>query len=639
MNTYADDVVSRMHQSAIEDPEAWWAENARQIDWYTEPSQILDRSNPPFYRWFRGGVLNTCYNALDRHVSGGRADQVALIYDSAMTGEQRSYTYRQLLDEVALFAGVLARNGVQKGDRVIVYMPNIPEAVVAMLACARLGAIHSMVFGGFAANELSTRIDHCTPRVIVAASCGLEPGRTIPYKPMLNEAIDLSTHKPDRVIIFQRDQLHADLDKPHDRDWVAEMKAASPHDCVPVESEHPLYIAYTSGSTGAPKGVIRDNGGHAVALKWSMKAVFDTDPGEVFFAASDVGWVLGHCYIVYAPLMHGATSVLFEGKPVGTPDSSTYWRMVEQHGIVTLFTAPTALRAIKREDPDGSILRSRDLSSLRTLFLAGERADPNTIEWITDLLDIPVIDNWWQTEAGWPMVANCKGLGLMPIKPGSPTRPVPGWDVRVVDENGQETEPDQMGAIVVRLPMAPGAALSLWNADQRYIDSYMTAFPGYYNTGDAGYRDKDGYFYVMSRTDDIINVAGHRLSTGAMEEVLSAHPAVAECAVIGVADDLKGQKPLGFVCLKAGTTARYEDIIEECARMVRHHIGPVAAYRETIVVERLPKTRSGKILRGTMQKIADNQEFRMPATIDDPAILEEIAVALKEVGLAGNRPD
>lgn len=626
-----------VYHRSITDKEGFWGDAARQIDWIKPADKVLDDSNPPIYRWFRGGVLNTCYNAVDRHVENGRADQTAIIYDSPVTNTKRQVTYRELLDQVSRFAGVLAANGVTKGDRVILYMPMIPESLVAMLACARLGAIHSVVFGGFAANELATRINDCTPRVIVTASCGIEPNRVIAYKPMVDEAIDLSTHKPEGVIVFQRPQATATLDRPGDRDWMEEMAKAEPHACVPVEATDPLYILYTSGTTGQPKGVMRDNGGHAVALKWSMQAIYDVNPGEVFWSASDVGWVVGHSYIVYAPLLQGATTIVFEGKPVGTPDASTFWRIISEYKVVSFFTAPTAFRAIRRDDPEGEFIRKYDLSSLRTLFLAGERADPATIQWAEEHLKVPVIDNWWQTETGWAIAANCRGIELLPVKFGSPTRAAPGWDVQVLDEDGHPMEAGKIGSLVCKLPLPPGTLVSLWNAEKRYVDSYLTDFPGYYKTGDAGFLDDDHYVYVMTRTDDIINVAGHRLSTGAMEEVLANHPAVAECAVIGIADELKGQMPLGFVVLKAGITTSPEVIEKECAALVREQIGPVAAYKQTVVVQRLPKTRSGKILRGTMQKIADNEEYKMPATIDDPGILPEIQEALEDIGLATRR--
>ncbi|GIK98787.1 MAG: propionyl-CoA synthetase [Alphaproteobacteria bacterium] len=623
-----------MYARSLSDPEGFWAEAAEDIHWIRRWDRTLDASAAPLYRWFSGGVLNTCYNALDRHVEGGRADQAALIYDSPVTGTVRHYTYRQLRDAVAGFAGALAAQGVAKGDRVIIYMPMVPEAAIAMLACARIGAIHSVVFGGFAASELATRINDARPKVIVSASCGIEPGRVVPYKPLLDAAVSLAEAKPERCIILQRPQERCALVAGRDVDWDEAVAAAKPADCVPVQATDPLYILYTSGTTGQPKGVVRDNGGHAVALKWSMKNVYDVEPGEVYWAASDVGWVVGHSYIVYAPLLHGCTTVLYEGKPVGTPDAGAFWRVIAQHKVSTLFTAPTAFRAIKRDDPDGRLIRQYDLSGFRTLFLAGERSDPPTLEWAEAQLRVPVIDHWWQTESGWAMAANCMGIEHLPVKHGSPTRPVPGWDVRVVDNDGREAKRGEIGAIVCKLPMPPGAFPTLWNAEQRYRDSYLRQYPGFYQTGDAGFMDADGYVYIMARTDDIINVAGHRLSTGGMEEVLAAHPDVAECAVIGVADQLKGQVPLGFLVLKAGVARPHDEIVKEVVALVRDRIGPVAAFKSATVVKRLPKTRSGKILRGTMQKIADGEAYKTPATIDDPAILPEIADALSGLGYA-----
>jgi propionyl-CoA synthetase len=582
-------------------------------------------------RWFTGGRLNTAHNALDRHVDGGRADQPALIYDSPVTGAKRTYTFRELRDEVARFAGALRDQGVEQGDRVIVYMPMVPEAVVAMLACARIGAIHSVVFGGFAANELATRIDDATPKAIVSASCGIEPGRLVAYKPLLDQAIELANHKPERCIVLQRPMLEAELG-PRDLDWAD--ADGEPAECVTVEATDPLYILYTSGTTGQPKGIVRDNGGHAVALNWSMGNVYGVEPGEVYWAASDIGWVVGHSYIVYAPLLHGNTTVLYEGKPVGTPDAGAFWRVIAEHGVETLFTAPTAFRAIRQQDPEGRLIGDYDLSGFRTLFLAGERCDPETLRWAEEKLGVPVIDHWWQTETGWPIAANCMGIERLPVKPGSPTRAVPGWDVRVLREDASEAAPGDIGALAVKLPLPPGASPTLWNAAERYHEAYLAAFPGYYQTADAGFVDEDGYVFVMARTDDIINVAGHRLSTGAIEEVLASHPDVAECAVIGVADELKGQLPVGFVVLKAGVERPDDEIAGELVRLVRERIGPVAAFKTAAVVARLPKTRSGKILRGTMRRIADSEEYTTPATIDDPAILDEIAVALTAVGYA-----
>ena len=619
----------RAHKRSLGEREAFWAEAAADLHWHKKWETVLDDTNPPFYRWFPGGEVNTCYNALDRHVEGDRADQLALIYDSPITGSMKKYTYKELRDEVALFAGALLAQGVNRGDRVIVYMPMVPEAAVAMLACARIGAIHSVVFGGFAANELATRIDDATPKVMVSASCGIEPAGVIAYKPLLDEAIDIARHKPDGCIILQRPQLGADLHPSRDVDWAEAMAAAEPAECVPVASTDPLYILYTSGTTGEPKGIVRDNGGHMVALKWSMKNVYGVEPGEVYWAASDVGWVVGHSYIVYAPLLLGCTTILFEGKPVGTPDAGVFWRVIAEHGVSVLFTAPTAFRAIKRDDPEASLMKDHDLSGFRTLFLAGERSDPDTLQWAEEHIGVPVIDHYWQTESGWPMLANCYGIEPLPVRHGSPTKAVPGWDFGVLDTECREVERGQMGALSVKLPLPPGALPTLWNADQRYIDAYLSEYPGYYKTGDAGYMDEDGYVYVMSRTDDIINVAGHRLSTGAMEEVLSAHPDVAECAVLGVKDNFKGQLPLGFLVLNAGVERNNEEIEGEAVRMVREKIGPVASFKRALVVQRLPKTRSGKILRGTMAKIVDGEPYKTPATIDDPAILPEIAEAVK----------
>jgi propionyl-CoA synthetase len=621
-----------VYRRSLADPEGFWAEAAGAIDWIEPWHKVLDSSNSPFDRWFTGAKLNTSYNCLDRHVEAGQGERLALIYDSPVTDTKRHYTYRALRDEVAGFAGALAALGVGKGDRVIIYMPMVPEAAIAMQACARLGAVHSVVFGGFAAGELATRIDDCRPKLVVSASCGIEINKVIPYKPLLDAAIEFARHKPQHCILLQRPQAPCDLIPGRDIDWAAAMATAAPHDCVPVAATDPLYILYTSGTTGQPKGVVRDNGGHAVALAWSMTNVYDVKPGEVFWAASDVGWVVGHSYIVYGPLLHGATSIMFEGKPVGTPDAGTFWRVIAEHGVVSLFTAPTAFRAIKRDDPDGKLIRGHDLSRFRILFLAGERSDPATLEWAEAQLRVPVIDHWWQTESGWPMAANCMGIEALPVKHGSPTRAVPGWDIRVVDDECREVKPRETGAIVARLPMPPGCLPTLWNADERYKASYMKTFPGFYQTGDAGFMDEDKYLYIMARTDDIINVAGHRLSTGAMEEVLAAHRDVAECAVIGAADPLKGQVPVGFLVLKAGVNREAAVIVQEVVQLVRERIGPVAAFKSATVVKRLPKTRSGKILRGTMQKIADGLEYKMPATIDDPAILPEITEALTVLG-------
>ena len=623
-----------LHAQSLADPEGFWAAAAEGVDWYKRWDKVLDDSNAPMYRWFSGGELNTCHNALDRHVEGGRADQAALIYDSPVTGTVRTHTYAELRDQVATFAGAMAARGVGKGDRVIIYMPMVPEAVVAILATARLGAVHSVVFGGFAANELAVRIDDAKPKMIVSASCGIEVNRVIEYKPLLDEAITLASHKPDACIVLQRPQAEASMMDGRDVDWAEAVAAAEPHDCVPVAATDPLYILYTSGTTGQPKGVVRDNGGHAVALTWSMKNIYGVEPGEVFWSASDVGWVVGHSYIVYAPLFAGNTTVLFEGKPVGTPDAGTFWRVIADHDVKSLFTAPTAFRAIKKEDPNGTLLPNYDLSGLRSLFLAGERCDPDTLSWAEEHLKVPVIDHWWQTETGWPICSNCLGIEQLPVKPGSPTRPCPGWNMQVLDEAGNEVAPGQIGDLVAKLPLPPGTFPTLWNAEQRFRDAYLEPHPGYYTTADAGYIDEDGYVFVMARTDDIINVAGHRLSTGGMEEVLAGHGDVAECAVIGVADELKGQLPLGFLVLNAGCNREHGDIVTEVVARVREQIGPVAAFKTATVVDRLPKTRSGKILRGTMQKIADCEEWKMPATIDDPVILDEITDALKGVGYA-----
>jgi propionyl-CoA synthetase len=625
-----DDVYRR----SLEEPETFWAEAAAAIDWIEPWDRVLDDSRAPLYRWFSGGRLNTCYNALDRHVERGRGEQPALIYDSPLTETIRVFSYRELRDIVAIFAGALSAQGVGRGDRVVVYMPMVPEALIAMLACARIGAVHSVVFGGFAANELASRIEDAKPKVVVSASCGLEPGRVIAYKPLLDAALDMVDAKPERCIILQRPVLEAELDSDRDLDWEEAVSRAEPAPCVPVEATDPLYILYTSGTTGHAKGIVRDNGGHAVALEWTMKHVYDVGPGEVYWAASDVGWVVGHSYIVYAPLLHGCTTVLYEGKPIGTPDAGAFWRVIAKHAVCTLFTAPTAFRAIRQQDPDGREIEKYDLSGFRTLFLAGERCDPETLHWAEQKLGVPVVDHWWQTETGWAIAADCLGIERLPVQPGSPTRPVPGWDLRVLGADGHELPAGETGALVVKLPMPPGSAPTLWNDDARFRETYLSAFPGYYQTADAGYIDEHGYVFVMARTDDIINVAGHRLSTGAMEEVLASHPDVAECAVIGVADALKGQLPVGFLVLKAGVERPDGEIVAEVVRMVRDRIGPVAAFKTAAVVDRLPKTRSGKILRGTMRRIADDEEYLVPATIDDPVILEEIAEALHGLGYA-----
>jgi propionyl-CoA synthetase len=618
-------------QQSLADPERFWGAAASGIDWYRQPTVVLDKSNPPFYRWFADGTLNTCFNALDRHVNDGRGDQAALIYDSPVTGTGRKLTYRQLLDEVARFAGVLRRLGTGAGDRVVIYMPMIPETVVAMLACARLGAVHSVVFGGFAAPELAARIDDAAPKVVVSASCGIEVSRVLEYKPILDEAIELSSRKPGRCVILQRPQAAAALTEGRDLDWQDAMAAAEPADCVPVAATDPLYILYTSGTTAKPKGVVRDNGGHAVVLRWSMDNIYDTKPGEVFWAASDIGWVVGHSYIVYAPLLAGCTTVLYEGKPVGTPDPGAFWRVIAEHGVKVMFTAPTAFRAIKKEDPAGDFARKYDLSGLRYLFLAGERLDPETYRWAGELLGIPVIDHWWQTETGWPIAADLMGLDPLPTKPGSPSVPVPGYDLHIVDPvSGADVPPGTTGEIVLRLPLPPGCLTTLWGDDQRFIESYLVQFPGAYITGDGGFRDRDGYVYVMGRTDDVINVAGHRLSTGEMEEILASHPAVAECAVIGVNDPLKGQIPRGFVVLKAGVETGPEVLSAELVGLVRARIGAVAALRRVDVVAGLPKTRSGKILRKTMRGIADgNNDELVPSTIEDSAALDALRPVLR----------
>ena len=610
-----------------------WREAAEAVHWYQKPTRLLDDSNPPFYRWYPDGVTNACYNAVDIHVDQGRGEQLAVIYDSPVTGSKHSYTYSQLLVEVSRFAGVLASQGVGKGDRVIVYMPMVPEALIAMLACARIGAIHSVVFGGFASNELAVRIDDATPRVVVSASCGVEPNRIVAYKPLLDQAIELAAHKPGRCIILQRPMQQADLQPGRDLDWEEAMGAAEPVGCTPVGANDPLYILYTSGTTGQPKGVVRDTGGSIASLKWSMKNIYNVDPGEVYWAASDVGWVVGHSYIVYGPLFNGNTTLIYEGKPVGTPDPGAFWRVIDEHKVRVMFTAPTAFRAIRKEDPEGKYLEKYDHSGLRALFLAGERCDPNTLEWAQEKLQVPVIDHWWQTETGWSICANCLGIEQLPIVPGSPARPVPGYDVRVLDRDGSPVPAGEIGALVIKSPLPPGTFTTLWNAEDRYQKAYFSRFPGYYETGDAGYIDDNGYVFVMARTDDVINVAGHRLSTGAMEEVLADHPDVAECAVIGIADKLKGQLPLGLLVLNAGVDRQPGEVVAEAIQQVRDRIGPVAAFKHCAVVSRLPKTRSGKILRGTMRSIADGEPWKMPATIDDPAIMDEISAVLDSMAL------
>jgi propionyl-CoA synthetase len=616
------------------DPERFWMEAAEAIDWVRKPSKALWDEGAPIYEWFSDGMVNTCWNAVDRHVAAGRGDQVAIIYDSPVTHTKHTITYTELKDRVARLAGALKAKGVTKGDRVVIYMPMVPEAVEAMLACARLGAVHSVVFGGFAAHELAVRIDDAKPRCVIAASCGIEPGRVVHYKPLLDGALAQAAHKPDFCVILQREQEVAKLEEGRDVDWHAFQFGVEPADCVPVEGNHPAYVLYTSGTTGQPKGVVRATAGHLVALNWSMRNVYGVEPGDVFWAASDVGWVVGHSYICYAPLIHGNTTVVFEGKPVGTPDAGTFWRVIADWRVKVLFTAPTAFRAIKRDDPKGELLKDYDISSLEALYLAGERADPDTIRWAEDKLGVPVIDHWWQTETGWAIAANPRGIELLPVKIGSPAVPMPGYEVHVLDEAGHEVPAGQLGAIAVKLPLPPGTLPTLWNAEARFRKAYLDHFPGYYETGDAGYRDEDGYLYIMARTDDVINVAGHRLSTGAMEEVLAAHPDVAECAVIGVADELKGQLPFGFLCLNRGCNRDHREIVKESVALVRDRIGPVAAFKHAVVVDRLPKTRSGKILRATMAKIADGESYKTPATIDDPAILDEIGAALRAVGFA-----
>jgi propionyl-CoA synthetase len=614
------------------DPEGFWAEAAESIHWFKRWDHVLDASRAPFYRWFSGARVNTCYNVLDVHVENGRAEQPALIYDSPVTGIIQSYTYRELLNEVALFAGALREQGVEKGDRVIIYMPMVTEAVFAMLACARIGAIHSVVFGGFAADELATRINDARPKVIVSASCGIEVNRVIPYKPMLDKAIDAANQRPERCIILQRPQLEAELIAGRDIEWSDALAHAQPTDCTPVAATDPLYILYTSGTTGIPKGVVRDNGGHLVALNWTMKNVYGMQPGEVFWAASDLGWAVGHSYIVYGPLVYGNTAVLYEGKPVGTPDPGAFWRVISQHDVSALFCAPTAFRAIKREDHAGDYLHNYDLKNFRTLFLAGERCDPDTLAWAQEQLGVPVIDHWWQTETGWPVGANCVGLELLPVKPGSCGKAVPGYDVRVLDDEGKEVAENQIGNIAIKLPLPPGCLPTLWNNDDSFVASYLDSYPSYYKTADAGFKDEDGYLWIMSRTDDIINVAGHRLSTGALEEVLAGHVDVAECAVIGVADELKGEVPLGLVVLKLGVGRSQEDIISELIQLVREKVGPIACFKVATVVNRLPKTRSGKIVRGTIKKIADGVEYRMPPTIEDATVIDEITANLNAIG-------
>ena len=629
MTTYSD-----LYAKAQSDIEGFWMEAASGIDWYKAPTQALDSSKPPFHRWFPDGEMNTCHNAVDRHVAAGRGDQRAVIYDSPITGTSSTLTFAELQEATARFAGMLQRLGVAAGDRVIIYMPMIPEAVVAMLGCARLGAVHSVVFGGFAAAELAKRIDDATPKAIISASCGHEPSRIVAYKPLLDEAIELSSHKPHSCVIYQREALAADLVEGRDLEWHAAHEGAPALDPVPVKATDPLYILYTSGTTGQPKGVVRDNGGHAVALQWSIPNIYDVKPGDVYWAASDIGWVVGHSYIVYAPLIAGCSTVLFEGKPIGTPDAGVFWRVIQDHDVKVLFTAPTAFRAIKRADPEAEFLAKYDTSSLTHLFLAGERADPDTILWAQDKLKVPVIDHWWQTETGWSICANPVGIEMLPVKLGSPSVPMPGYEIDILGEDGSIKAAGDLGAIAVKLPLPPSCLPTIWRADAAFIEKYLTTFPGYYETGDAGYKDEDGYLYIMARTDDVINVAGHRLSTGQLEEVLAEHPDVAECAVIGVADELKGQLPLGLICLYPNCAKPAREVCAEAVDLVKSRVGRVSAFNQIVVIDRLPKTRSGKVLRATMAKIADNVDWTMPATIDDPVILDEITTALQSIGYA-----
>ncbi len=619
-------------QHSIENPEEFWGEAAKSITWYDEPKQILDDSNAPFYKWFPGGRMNTCYNAIDRHVEGGRADQTAIIYDSPVTKTIKKISYKELQEKVAIFAGGLASQGVTKGDTVVIYMPMIPEAAIAMLACARLGAVHSVVFGGFAPHELAIRIDHAQPKLVITASGAIEGAKTLEYKPLVDSAIEQSAHEVEKVILFQRDFVKSQMIEGRDIDWNDLVSASEPVGCVELEATDPLYILYTSGTTGMPKGVLRDNGGHAVALYWTMKNLYNINPGEVWWSASDVGWVVGHSYIVYAPLLQGSTTVFYEGKPVGTPDAGAFWRVISEHKVKSLFTAPTAFRAIKKEDPNGEFIKKYDISCFECLYLAGERTDPDTLHWAEDMIGVPVIDHWWQTETGWAIVGNCRGIEELPVKEGSPTKPMPGYDVKVVDDACVEVAAGTEGNIVVKLPLPPGTLTTLWRNEERYVKSYMTQFPGYYETSDGGYIDEDGYVYVMGRMDDVINIAGHRLSTGAMEEIISNHPDIAECAVFGADDQLKGQLPVGLFVVKAGVTRDENEIKAELVKMVRESIGPIACFRDAKQVVRLPKTRSGKILRGTMRSIANNKDYKMPSTIDDPAILDEITANLTEMG-------
>ena len=624
----------QIYREALKDNEAFWLDAAAAIDWTREPKTALDKKNPPLYRWFPDGEMNTCFNAVDRHVLAGRGTQKAIIYDSPITGQKSSTTYAELKYQTGIFAGMLASLGVTQGDRVIIYMPMIPEAIVAMLGCARIGAVHSVVFGGFAAAELAKRFDDSTPKVVISASCGHEPGRIVEYKPLLDAAIESARHKPTNCVIVQREALTASLVEGRDLEWNAAHQGVEELAPISLNSTDPLYILYTSGTTGQPKGIVSDNGGHAVALHWSMQYIYDMRPGDVYWAASDIGWVVGHSYITYAPLLFGCTSILFEGKPIGTPDAGVFWRIISEYRVKALFTAPTALRAIKRADPGGSFLEKYDTSCLEYLFLAGERADPDTINWAESQLGVPVIDHWWQTETGWSICANPMGIEHLPVKPGSPSLPMPGYQIDVLGANGNVLPADELGAIAIKLPLPPSCLSTIWGADDAYIEKYLTSFPGYYETGDAGYCDDDGYLYIMARTDDVINVAGHRLSTGQLEEVLADHPDIAECAVIGVADQLKGQLPLGLICLYPNCKRQKEDIASEAISLVKERVGRISAFNQIIVVERLPKTRSGKVLRGTMAKIADGESWTIPATIDDPIILDEIATALKSIGYA-----
>ncbi len=619
-------------QQSVDNPEKFWAEAAKDITWYKECDKVLDDSNPPFYKWFAGGKMNTCYNAVDRHVENGRADQTAIIYDSPVTNTITKITYKELQSKVAAFAGGLADLGVVKGDTVVIYMPMIPEAAVAMLACARLGAVHSVVFGGFAPHELAIRIDHAQPKLLITASGAIEGKKTLEYKPLVDSAIKQSTHEVEKVIVFQRDFVKASMIEGRDIDWKEMVEKSKPVGCTELDATDPLYILYTSGTTGMPKGVLRDNGGHAVALYWTMKNLYDIDPGDVWWSASDVGWVVGHSYIVYAPLLQGSTTVFYEGKPIGTPDAGAFWRVISQHKVKTLFTAPTAFRAIKKEDPNGDFIKKYDISCFKCLYLAGERTDPDTLHWAEDMIGVPVIDHWWQTETGWAIVGNCRGIEELPVKEGSPTKALPGYDVRVVDDDCVEVPRGTEGNIVCKLPLPPGTLTTLWRNDERFVKSYMTKFPGFYETSDGGYIDEDGYVYVMGRMDDVINIAGHRLSTGAMEEIISNHPDVAECAVFGADDQMKGQLPVGFFVVKAGVTRNGNEIKDELVKMVRESIGPIACFRDACQVARLPKTRSGKILRGTMRSIANNKDYKVPSTIDDPAILDEITETLTKMG-------